>query len=347
MTGWDDERLEAKYQELVSGGEDSAKHDDQGQQLEQDASSDADSELCSETAEEEDADAEDEQQQQQQQGRRLRRLQQTGSRRAAEHAEQQQQRADDAAVLQELNEVVADACGGMREAVTAVLTGAQADGCLAEITKGQVRTAVEERTGWNLDRETGSAPLRKLFSEVLEELHTQFWSQDQQQQVQHQEQQQEEQQQQEQEAAANRAAAGPRRQQRKAAACAKQAVLAVLGNSQSLSAAAATDKAVKASQRAALPVEVPAPATGAQKKMVQQLPCDGLGINVEGMLHQLEAALGRSKAASGSANGIQAVEDDLDYAERLLGVCKPPPGRLVAALAKARTALNTQKIGLQ
>jgi hypothetical protein len=71
------------------------------------------------------------------------------------------------------------------------------------------------------------------------------------------------------------------------------------------------------------------------------------GINVEGMLHQLEAALGRSKAASGSANGIQAVEDDLDYAERLLGVCKPPPGRLVAALAKARTALNTQKIGLQ
>ncbi|WIA36069.1 hypothetical protein OEZ86_007424 [Tetradesmus obliquus] len=346
MTGWDDERLEAKYQKLVSGGEDSAEHDDQGQQLEQDASSDADSELCSETAEEEDADAEDEQQQQQQ-GRRLRRLQQTGSRRAAEHAEQQQQRADDAAVLQELNEVVADACGGMRGAVTAVLTGAQADGCLAEITKGQVRTAVEERTGWNLDRETGSAPLRKLFSEVLEELHTQFWSQDQQQQAQHQEQQQEEQQQQEQEAAASRATAGPRRQQRKAAAGAKQAVLAVLGNSQSLSAAAATDKAVKASQRAALPVEVPAPATGAQKKMVQQLPCDGLGINVEGMLHQLEAALGRSKAASGSANGIQAVEDDLDYAERLLGVCKPPPGRLVAALAKARTALNTQKIGLQ
>uniref|UniRef100_A0A383VI86 Uncharacterized protein n=1 Tax=Tetradesmus obliquus TaxID=3088 RepID=A0A383VI86_TETOB len=176
MTGWDDERLEAKYQELVSGGEDSAEHDDQGQQLEQDASSDADSELCSETAEEEDADAEDEQQQQQQ-GRRLRRLQQTGSRRVAEHAEQQQQRADDAAALQELNEVVADACGGMRGAVTAVLTGAQADGCLAEITKGQVRTAVEERTGWDLDRETGSAPLRKLFSEVLEELHTQFWSQ--------------------------------------------------------------------------------------------------------------------------------------------------------------------------
>jgi hypothetical protein len=71
------------------------------------------------------------------------------------------------------------------------------------------------------------------------------------------------------------------------------------------------------------------------------------GINVEGMLHQLEAALGRSKAASGSASGIQAVEDDLDYAERLLGVCKPPPGRLVAALAKGRTALSTQKIGLQ
>ena len=71
------------------------------------------------------------------------------------------------------------------------------------------------------------------------------------------------------------------------------------------------------------------------------------GISVVGMLHQLEAALGRSEAASGSASGIQAVEDDLDYAERLLGVCKPPPGRLVAALAKARTALNTQKIGLQ
>ncbi|WIA35008.1 hypothetical protein OEZ86_003504 [Tetradesmus obliquus] len=298
MTGWEDDRLEAKYQELVSGGEDSAEHDVQGQQLEQGASSDADSELCSEaeTAEEGEADAEDEQQQQQQ-GRRVRRLQQTSSRRAAEHAEQQQQRADDAAVLQEVDEVVANACGGMREAVMAVLTGAQADGCLAEITKGQVRTAVEEQTGWSLDRETGSAALRRLFSEVLEELHPQFWSQDQQQQAQHQEQQQqeqqqqvqqqeqEEQQQQEQEAAASRASAGPRRQQRKAAAGAKQAVLAVLGNSQSPSAAAATDKAVKASQRAALPVEVPAPATVAQKKMVQQLPCDGLGINVEGMLH--------------------------------------------------------------
>ncbi|WIA44206.1 hypothetical protein OEZ86_010522 [Tetradesmus obliquus] len=140
MTGWEDDRLEAKYQELVSGGEDSAEHDVQGQQLEQDASSDADSELCSEaeTAEEGEADAEDEQQQQQQQqGRRLRRLQQTSSRRAAEHAEQQQQRADDAAVLQEVDEVVANTCGGMRKAVMAVLTGAQADGCLAEITKGQ------------------------------------------------------------------------------------------------------------------------------------------------------------------------------------------------------------------
>ena len=40
-----------------------------------------------------------------------------------------------------------------------------------------MRTAVEERTGWNLDRKTGSAALRKLFSEVLEELHPQFWSQ--------------------------------------------------------------------------------------------------------------------------------------------------------------------------
>jgi hypothetical protein len=63
----------------------------------------------------------------------------------------------------------------------------------------------------------------------------------------------------------------PRRQQRKAAAGAKQAVLAVLGNSQSISAAAAEDKAVRASKHAALSVDVPAPATDAQRKMVQHL----------------------------------------------------------------------------
>jgi hypothetical protein len=63
----------------------------------------------------------------------------------------------------------------------------------------------------------------------------------------------------------------PRRQQRKASAGAKQAVLAVLSNSQSISAAAAEDKAVRASKRAALSVDVPAPATDAQRKMVQHL----------------------------------------------------------------------------
>jgi hypothetical protein len=67
------------------------------------------------------------------------------------------------------------------------------------------------------------------------------------------------------------AAAATGREQRKAAAGAKRAVLAVLGNSQSLSAAAAADKAVKASQRAALPVGMLAPATDAQRKMVQKL----------------------------------------------------------------------------
>jgi hypothetical protein len=90
-----------------------------------------------------------------------------------------------------------------------------------------------------------------------------------------------------QKAAAGPAAAAPQRQQRKAAAGAKQAVLAVLGNSNSLSAAAAADKAVRASQRAALPVDTPAPITDAQRAMVQQLASGALVRASKHLLTQL------------------------------------------------------------
>ena len=65
-----------------------------------------------------------------------------------------------------------------------------------------------------------------------------------------------------------------------------------------------------------------------------------------GLQQQLVAALDRSKAASCSGS-IQAVEEDIAYAELLLDKCTKKPAAVLAALTKALNALNMQKIVLQ
>jgi hypothetical protein len=68
---------------------------------------------------------------------------------------------------------------------------------------------------------------------------------------------------------------------RKAAAGVASATQAVLGNSQELTAAADDARAVAAAQRAALPADVPAPASNAQHNMVQKLKTGALVSAVE------------------------------------------------------------------
>jgi hypothetical protein len=66
-----------------------------------------------------------------------------------------------------------------------------------------------------------------------------------------------------------------------------------------------------------------------------------------GLQQQLVAALDRSKAASGCSSSIQAVEEDIAYADLLLEKCTKKPAGVLVALTKALNALNMQTIVLQ
>ncbi|KAF6264970.1 hypothetical protein COO60DRAFT_1698060 [Scenedesmus sp. NREL 46B-D3] len=213
---WDDKRLQGKYDECASvadaedGDKQSAEGQQQQQQQQDDNSSEDDSELSSEEEEGEQGDEGDE---------------------WAGDSEEECFDAD------------ADA------------EDAQAEGRLKRFATKQLRASVAAATGWDLSCSTGEK-MHQLFNQAWAELHLQFWdtgSQEDEEEQQQQQQQPDEagaagagsngQNNKQQAASADEAAAAPRRQQRKAAAGARQAVLAVLGNSQSLSAAAVTDKA--------------------------------------------------------------------------------------------------------
>jgi hypothetical protein len=84
---------------------------------------------------------------------------------------------------------------------------------------------------------------------------------------------------------------------------------------------------------------------------VRQLPAGGSavsepfayalqGIDIAGMQRQLTEAPGRIQAAS--ASGIAAVEQDINYAEQLLGACVQQPAAVKAALMKAYCAEHTE-----
>jgi acetolactate synthase small subunit len=66
-------------------------------------------------------------------------------------------------------------------------------------------------------------------------------------------------------------------------------------------------------------------------------------INEDGMLSALAGVPARLAAGASSVAGVEA---DVAYAEKLVGVCVKPSGRVKKAVQQARTQVNTAKFSM-